>query len=63
MMTSQNWRRAVESWTSDVKVKIGGRWDRVHWIYSDTVFYGEGFVAMETAYGVELLRNGPLTVI
>jgi len=50
MMTSQNWRRAVESWTSDVKVKIGGRWDRVHWIYSDTVFYGEGFVAMATAF-------------
>ena len=49
-MRSQISRRAVESWTSDIKVKIGGRWDRVHWIYSDTVFYGEGFVAMATAF-------------
>ena len=43
-------RRAVESWTSDIKVKTGGRWERVHWIYSDTVFYGEGCVAMVTPY-------------
>jgi len=42
--------KAVEAWTGDIKVKIGGRWDCAHWIYSNTVFNGEGCVAMETAY-------------
>ena len=50
MVRSQIWRRAVEAWAGDIQVKIGGRSDRVHWIYSDIVLHGEWSVAMATAF-------------
>ena len=50
MVRSQIWRRAVEAWTGDIQVKIGGQLDRVDWTYSDIVFHGELSVAMATAF-------------
>ena len=50
MVRFQIWRRAVEAWTGDIQVKIGGRLDRVHWTYSDIVLHGEWSVAMATAF-------------
>ena len=50
MVRSQIWRKAVEAWTGDIQVKIGGRLDRVDWTYSDIVFHGELSVAMATAF-------------
>ena len=50
MVRSQIWRRAVEPWTGDIQVKIGGRLDRVDWTYSDIVFHSEWSVAMATTF-------------
>ena len=41
MVRSQIWCRAVEAWTGDIQVKIGGRLDRVDGTYSDIIFHGE----------------------
>ena len=60
MVRSQIWRKAVEAWTGDIQAKFGGRSDRVHWSYSDIVFYGEGWRGI---IDVEPLRAGPLTII
>ena len=50
MVRFQTWRRAVEAWTGDIQVKIGGRLDGVHWTHSDIAFHGEWSVSMATAF-------------